>query len=310
MEQVIDPVASAQSLQILSSCGWSQEILQHYTLADEQIMLMLRTITKQYGSYTILSNINLQLKQGDIIGIVGPTASGKTTLLNIISCITKPSHGNVWINDQNTFVHLTEDHVASSIGYSTQHPSCYADLTLMDNLQHYLNLYGRINEIDHIITIFNLKQFLDMPISELSIGLQKKIDIALATAHHPQILLLDDPFTECDTNSRKELWDILHVLNKGGVSILITTKNIQDLTDHCTQILTLNSGMLVPPPKSWPTIILTTKERSYIKEPLKIGVIQDEKFVVKSQNTVETTKLLMEFFEKRNDPVTSILITP
>lgn len=218
------------------------------------ICLKVKNLTKNFDRVTAINALSLEVEKGAVIGIIGPDGAGKTTLLRLLTGLLKPSSGSVIV--EGIDVGKNPKRVKDRIGYMPQHFSLYGDLTVSENLKFFAELYlvpkntfrERRQELLHFS---GLAPFEDRLAWQLSGGMQKKLALASNLLHTPQILFLDEPTTGVDPASRRELWDILFLLNSQGTTILITTPYM-DEAQKCHQVGFLYEGRMLSfePPQS------------------------------------------------------------
>ncbi len=225
----------------LLSVGWSDQILRPYLYDKNDAVLILKGISRHFGDFEVLDRVDLTIKRGSIVGVCGPTASGKTTLLNVMAGILNPSQGVIQLAEDVAFVDLTPALARINIGYSMQHPSFYPELSIRDNLRHYLSLYGREKELESFLEEFSLEKVYSVRAQDASKGTQRKLDIALAIAHHPNLLLLDEPFADLDAENKAKVWQTIGRLHDEGVTIVVASKEISEIRSHLDQVLDLGA---------------------------------------------------------------------
>ncbi|GMA97737.1 ABC transporter ATP-binding protein [Pelosinus sp. IPA-1] len=207
-------------------------------------MITLTNVTKYYGTRLAVNNVSLEVKKGEIFGLVGPDGAGKTTIIRMLAGLLAPTSGTLTVlgaaNPENIKEHL---------GYVPQKFSLYGDLTVMENIQVFGALYGQSAEqIDavasRILGFTNLMPFRDRLADNLSGGMKQKLALAAGLMHQPQLFFLDEPTTGVDPVSRREFWQMLFRLNKEGTSIFVSTPYM-DEAEFCTRVAFLHNGQIV-----------------------------------------------------------------
>ncbi|MBI4140098.1 ABC transporter ATP-binding protein [Candidatus Woesearchaeota archaeon] len=225
--------------QVLLRSGWPKSIVQKYLRQEPNVLeksdgiLAISNLTKSFNKKKVLTNVNLVVNKKDLIGVVGVTGSGKTTLLHIIAGILPPSGGTV--------------HTHSSIGIAPQQPALHEHLTARENLEHYadqfnVNNKGRVLELLKLVKLFDDH---DTRVEDFSSGMKKRLDIACAIIHEPELLILDEPLADIDPLARQYLWDLLKKINASGTTILLTSHLVDELSAHCSRIAVLKGGQLL-----------------------------------------------------------------
>ncbi|MFC1775114.1 ATP-binding cassette domain-containing protein [Nanoarchaeota archaeon] len=194
----------------------------------------INNISHVYNKSEILKNISLGVDGGEIFGVIGLSGVGKSTLLNIISGLTKPSHGRI--------------KVSAKIGFSTQFPSFYDRLTVMENMVYFAKLFnvsGAGDVIKRLLDDLELSQYRNLLAKNLSGGGKKRLDIALAMINDPEVLLLDEPTADLDPISRRHIWALIKNINKTGTTIVIASHWLNEIEPICDRIAILHDGTII-----------------------------------------------------------------
>jgi len=202
---------------------------------------------KTFDQIQAIQEINLDIRRGELIGLIGPDGAGKTTLLRLLVGLLKPTSGKVWI--ENIDMSQNQRKIKELIGYMPQHFSLYGDLTVSENMKFFASLYRvprdqyeeRKKELLHFSA---LSPFQDRLARNLSGGMQKKLALSCNLFHTPKILFLDEPTTGVDPVSRKELWDFLFTLNKQGMTIVVSTPYM-DEAQKCHRVALIYNGQIL-----------------------------------------------------------------
>lgn len=216
-------------------------------------ILKLEDISKSFGQKSVLKDINLEIKEGEIYGVIGMSGSGKSTLLSLIADLLRPDTGKISYQlEKGKFWHLPEhsDQIKKIFGYSFQKPSFHSMLTVEENIEHFSTLYdlpkrfGKKNA-DILLKLVELDDSRRVLGKNLSGGMQKRLCFACALVHSPKILLLDEPTANLDPVLRKETWNILKKINAQGTTIIIASQLLTELDDFCDSICIINNGKIV-----------------------------------------------------------------
>jgi ABC-2 type transport system ATP-binding protein len=212
-------------------------------------MLSIQTtnLTKRFGSLTAVKNLTLEVKTGEIFGLVGPDASGKTTTLRMLCGILPPDGGEAMVAGCD--IRRETESLKEKVGYLPQRFGLYGDLTVLENIHFYADLYqvpkkSRIGRIERLLQFANLKPFGKRKAQDLSGGMKQKLGLICALVHTPEILFLDEPTTGVDPLSRRDFWVILYDLLKEGVTILFSTSYL-DEAERCSRIGMIYQGELL-----------------------------------------------------------------
>jgi ABC-2 type transport system ATP-binding protein len=204
-------------------------------------------LSKKFGSLTAVKNLNLEVKTGEIFGLVGPDASGKTTTLRMLCGILPPDGGEARVAGYD--IRKEAEPLKEKVGYLPQRFGLYGDLSVLENIHFYADLYqvskiGRKERIERLLRFANLEPFGKRKAQDLSGGMKQKLGLICALIHIPQILFLDEPTTGVDPLSRRDFWIILYDLLKEGVTILFSTSYL-DEAERCNRIGMIYGGELL-----------------------------------------------------------------
>ncbi len=214
------------------------------------IAIKVEKLTKRFPSrkdMPAVNEVDLEIPTGILFGLVGPDGAGKTTILRMLASVMEQSSGSACINGFDT--HTQAEKVRKSIGYMPQNFSLYPDLSVIENL----NFFADIQEvpagekkarIDEMLDFTRLADFTSRRAGKLSGGMKKKLALACAMMHNPQVLILDEPSTGVDPVSRRELWVILAKVVQKGVTVLVSTPYM-DEAERCHKVGMLYQGRLL-----------------------------------------------------------------
>ena len=215
-------------------------------------LLRLEKISVYFGKRKILEDLNLNLNQGEILGLLGPNGVGKSTIFNIIIGLLKPNYGSVFIEEKNVtndpIFYRTKNY---KIGYVPQHGGYFHDLTLRENLKAISeivieNKKLRDEKINLLISKFELEPLQNIKAEFLSGGQKKRLVISLALLSNPKILLLDEPFAALDIMTIKNLQQIIVDLQtQNNISIVLCDHQARDLLTCVDLAIVLSNGRVV-----------------------------------------------------------------
>lgn len=209
-------------------------------MQKEKILFEVSNLTKSYQNRTILKNVSFQLKEREILSILGFSGEGKTTLLNIICGIEIQDGGEIY---------FTSNSKKNVLGYSPQNHSFVEELRVEENMMYFASLYNLTKQESEIkknelLKKFNLQQVSQQTPSQLSEGQKKRLDIACALIHEPKILLLDEPTANLDFYLRDELLEYIKKINQDGVSVIFVSHILEDIEKISQRNLFLNDGKI------------------------------------------------------------------
>jgi len=211
------------------------------------IVIKSENLTRRFESVFAVNRLNLEVKKGEIFGLVGPDGAGKTTTMRMFSGILRPTGGEAWILGYP--ISREFERLKDRIGYMAQRFALYGDLTVRENILFYADLYEvspkeRVNRIARLLDFSQLGPFQNRLAQELSGGMKQKLGLACALIHTPEILFLDEPTSGVDPLSRRDFWRILYELLQQGVTIFISTSYL-DEAERCHRIALLHQGILL-----------------------------------------------------------------
>lgn len=206
-----------------------------------QSAVEIKKLSVNISDKYILSNISAKVPAGKIVGLLGPSGAGKTTLIRSILGLQKPSSGHIEVLGQSSGIKA----LRLKTGYVTQSPSVYSDLSVGDNLEYFAKLLGASKEdIGRTLKEVDLTANKDQLVGSLSGGQMARVSLAVALLGQPELLLLDEPTVGLDPVLRQKLWSEFRELADKGVSIVITS-HVMDEADKCDEILFLRGGKLL-----------------------------------------------------------------
>jgi len=209
--------------------------------------ITITKLTKSFGDNIAVDNLNLEIHRGELFGLVGPDGAGKTTIMRLLAAIMSPDSGEAWVAGNSI---LREgERVKEKIGYMSQRFGLYEDLTVMENILFYADLYEvpkkeRPARIERLLGFSNLTPFKERLAGKLSGGMKQKLGLACALIHTPEVLFLDEPTNGVDPVSRRDFWRILYNLLKEQVTIFVSTAYL-DEAERCTRIGLIHKGRLI-----------------------------------------------------------------
>lgn len=214
---------------------------------DSGDVIEMSGLVKNFGDITAVDSLDLSVKQGEIFGLIGPDGAGKTTTIRILATVLTPTRGHAAVMGYDTVRHSEE--IKRHVGYMAQQFNMYRDLTVMENLEFFANVHGmpkirRRERIDQLLQFARLTEFTDRWAGRLSGGMKKKLALACALVHEPDVLLLDEPTTGVDPISRREFWDILADLHIQGTTIFVSTPYM-DEAERCSRVGLMYDGRLL-----------------------------------------------------------------
>jgi len=208
-------------------------------------MVQMQGVKKRFGKQEVLCGIDLALHAGNICGLLGPSGCGKTTLVNIIVGMSRANAGTITVLGAKTpFVK-----VRHKVGFMPQSEALYNDLTGQENLRFFGSIYGLSNKemdekIPEVLSLVRLEDQKRKIVADFSGGMKRRLSLAIALLHSPQLLVLDEPTVGLDPEHRLALWQSFRKLANNGSCLLITT-HVMDEAASCDTIVMLRNGKII-----------------------------------------------------------------
>ncbi len=212
-------------------------------------MEVIRTasLSRRFGALTALDALTLAVEEGEIFGLVGPDGAGKTTTMRLLAAVLDPTSGEAWVAGH----HIVREAEAlkEDIGYMSQRFGLYPDLTVLENLEFYADIYsvprrGRSEKVERLLAFSNLAPFKKRLAGNLSGGMKQKLGLACALIHTPRVLFLDEPTNGVDPASRRDFWRILYQLLREKVTIFVSTAYL-DEAERFNRLALIHQGKLL-----------------------------------------------------------------
>lgn len=215
--------------------------------------LLLDNVHKYYGKRCIVNRVNLKVSQGEIVGLLGPNGAGKTTTFYITTGLVKPNEGKVYLDEDDITKLQLNERAKLGIGYLTQQPSIFRNLSVKENIQLVLeqtNLSPRFRKmrLEQLIAEFRLEKVVHTKGSQVSGGERRRTELARALAvgkEGPKFLLLDEPFAGVDPIAVSEIQDIIADLKEKGMGILITDHNVRETLAITNRSYIMREGQIL-----------------------------------------------------------------
>ncbi|MGB8692954.1 MAG: ABC transporter ATP-binding protein [Steroidobacteraceae bacterium] len=216
-------------------------------MSAPELAIEAQGLTRRFGNVVAVDHIDLSIPRGRIYGFLGPNGSGKSTTIRMLCGLIKPTSGTIRVLGLE--MPRQAEALRRRVGYMTQRFSLWEDLSARENLAFMASIYTL--EARHAarrsaaaIAEYRLQEFLDRPAGTLSGGQKQRLALAAATLHEPQLLLLDEPTSAVDPQSRRDFWESLFALTTGGTTILVST-HYMDEAERCHGLAILDLGRIV-----------------------------------------------------------------
>ncbi len=212
----------------------------------EADILTVEGLNVDYGNFHAVQNVAFSVRKGEIFGLLGPNGAGKTSTLSAIEGLLKPKSGTIKVNGHNAADEPL--HVRASLGVQLQSTSFQSELFVIEVLQLYAGVYGLGLNKEQILAILrdiNLEDQAFKKFGQLSGGQQQRVSLVIATIHDPKLVLLDEPTTGLDPQSRRQLWERIEAIRENGRAVLLTTHSMEEAESVCDRIAIIDHGRVI-----------------------------------------------------------------
>ena len=215
---------------------------------DAPVLVHAHALRKEYGDFTAVDGIDLDVRRGESFGILGPNGAGKSTTMRLVGCVSEPTSGEL------TVLGLDPRHdgprIRARLGVVPQRDTLDEELTVRENVMVYGRYFGMSraavrDKADELLKFVQLADRADSVVEPLSGGMKRRLTIARALVNDPDILLLDEPTTGLDPQARHVLWDRLYRLKREGVTLVLTTHYMDEAEQLCDRLVVMDGGRYV-----------------------------------------------------------------
>jgi ABC-2 type transport system ATP-binding protein len=209
------------------------------------MMIEVQGLVKKFGDKTVLNGVSFSVKEGEVFGYLGPNGAGKTTTLRIILGLIQPTDGHALVWDKNLG---DNDNLRGKVGVLLEQDGLYERITAYQNLDYYSRLYGvekRQQRINRMLDFVGLSESSKEMAGNLSRGMKRKLGLARAIIHDPQVLFLDEPSSGLDPEAQKMVRDLILRLSKDkGITIFLNSHDLDEVQRTCSSVAILQAGQL------------------------------------------------------------------
>ena len=271
--------------------------------------LEIKNITKSYSTKIAVKDVTLSVPHSSIYGLLGPNGAGKTTIIRMITRIMYPDRGEIFINGESL-----QDRHLSSIGYMPEERGLYRKMKIGEQLVYLLMLKGlskvtAIERVDFWLKKLNIYEWKDRTLSELSKGMQQKIQFVLTVAHSPKLLILDEPFSGLDPVNTQLIKDIILELKGEGTTTIFSTHRMEQVEEMCDYIGLIDNSQVILEDEIWNVKkkynkniynIESEGDLSFIKEMPGLTVLEmkNKHIIIKFGETISTRDFLLKVIDK------------
>ncbi|MEO6069847.1 MAG: ABC transporter ATP-binding protein [Chitinophagaceae bacterium] len=249
---------------------------------DEALVLQVANVTIFYGSFQAVRDVSFEVKGGEIFGLLGPNGAGKTSTLSAVEGLLKPKSGTIVVSGFN--INKKPLQARANMGVQLQATSFQPELNVKEIIQLFASIYGvslTTEKLHTILKDIKLDEAANKRYGQLSGGQQQRVSLVIATIHNPKLVLLDEPTTGLDPQSRRQLWERLENLRDNGSSILLTTHSMEEAEAVCDRIAIIDHGQviaidtpqaLIEKHKNDPEVIRASRKGKITLEDVFIGL--------------------------------------
>ena len=215
---------------------------------DEDMVICLKGLTKHFGDLIAVDRVDLEIPRGEIFGLLGPNGAGKTTIIRMLGGLTHPTDGGATVLGLDIVKDTRK--VKDQIGVVPQNNVLDRDINVYRNLKYHAKLHGipgpRIDpKIDEVLEFTELKANRDTKIDDLSGGMKRRLVVAKAMMHDPEVFILDEPTTGLDPQSRRMVWDKVRSFREKGMTMILTTHYMDEADALCDRIGIIDHGKVI-----------------------------------------------------------------
>jgi ABC-2 type transport system ATP-binding protein len=214
----------------------------------KETAIAIENITKKFEDVTAVDGLSLVVNKGELFGLLGPNGAGKTTTINILCGLLEPSTGSVNVAGYDALKEPSK--IKELIGVSPQETAVYPHLTGKENIELFANLHVMPKEkvrknVDELLLKLSLQDHAKRKAGKYSGGMMRRINLAMALVHDPEIAFLDEPTVGMDPQSRRAVWDFIKELKKQNKTVLLTTHYMEEAEELCDRVGIIDNGKLI-----------------------------------------------------------------
>ena len=212
------------------------------------MLIEAKGIKKYYKKVRAVDGIDLEIRQGEILGILGPNGAGKSTAISVISSLIRPDGGDVFFKGESILKNPAA--IRQVMGIVPQEIALYPDLSAAENLKFFGKLYGLRGEklktrMQEVLDLLELNGRAKDAVKNYSGGMKRRVNIGAALLHHPEVLIMDEPTVGIDPQSRSHILDTVKALNKKGMTIIYTSHYMEEVEQLCDRIYVMDHGKVI-----------------------------------------------------------------
>lgn len=214
----------------------------------KEAAIVIENMTKKFEDVTAVDGLSLVVDRGELFGLLGPNGAGKTTTINILCGLLEPTTGSVKVGGYDALKEPRK--IKKLIGVSPQETAVYPHLTGKENIELFANLHAIPKEklkrtVDELLQKLSLQDQAKRKAGKYSGGMMRRINLAMALVHDPEIAFLDEPTVGMDPQSRRAVWDFIRELKKQNKTVLLTTHYMEEAEELCDRVGIIDNGKLI-----------------------------------------------------------------
>lgn len=252
-------------------------------------LIVVENLSKAYGKFLAVKVASFTVDRGECFGLLGPNGAGKTTTLKMLQCVLPRTSGKITINGMD----VDKDYrsIKAVIGVAPQENNLDPDFTTLKNLTVYARYFSIAGDeaekrARRLLRLIGLERKSDVVIEALSGGMKRRLILARALMNNPEILILDEPTTGLDPQTKRLIWERIEILRHRGVTIILATQNMEEANELCDRIIIMNEGRIIA--EGQPRKLVNEKLSRWVLRTEPAGLV--EKFINKNRLKVETQR--------------------
>lgn len=215
----------------------------HYLISIMGIIISIKNLVKNYGSFQAVKGISFDVEEGEIFGLLGPNGAGKSTTLEIIETLRTKTSGKVFVDGLDLDKQPNE--IKKIIGVQLQTSGYYPGLNLLQLIKLFCGLYNQEVDPMELLDRVNLRDKAKSEVKQLSGGQKQRFSVATTLINQPRIIFLDEPTTGLDPQARRSLWELVKNIRKQGTTVIITTHYMDEAEYLCDRVAIIDSGTII-----------------------------------------------------------------
>lgn len=217
--------------------------------SENNSIILVHDLVKKFGNFTAVDHISFEVQKGEMVAFLGPNGAGKTTTIKMLTTLLHPTSGSILLNGSDPVRHQHE--ARKSFGIVFQDPSLDDDLTVMENMRFHAVLYKipsplKEQRTEQMLKFVDLWDRKDSLVKTFSGGMKRRLEIARALLHHPEIIFLDEPTLGLDPQTRNHVWSYIQTINKEeGMTVFFTTHYMEEAEKIAQRIAVIDHGRII-----------------------------------------------------------------